>query len=455
MTSAGLLILASGFLLMAIASVPELNRRIRGMFYGWFIAGLGALIMALGGVLNNGLPIWSPVLRNAFGWTAGHMSWAYAMTQVEGGFLGPAAGLLIDKLGPRRMVLISLIIQGCGFLLFSQVHELWQFYVAFLVMSLGSSLGSWLPMLTVVNHWFIRRRAMAMSVAMEGHALGAIIAPLMLAWAIGGADPNISERFGWRASALFIGILCFALAVPLSRLIRNRPEDLGLKPDGDSAVPAAASPVDAGVNPSKIEEGGYTWREAIRTKAFWLISFGHATSTIVIATVSVHLGLMLDDRGFSLQAISGVVAIYTAASAIFMLVGGYVGDRLPIRLVAFGFTILQPLALVVLVLSHDTAILFLFAVLLGIGNGARMPVTTAMRGVYFGNKAFAAIMSMSMVPQKLLLFGAPLFAGLMRDATGNYDVSFLTIAVVSFSGSFLFLLLGEPPMAYRSHPAPY
>jgi MFS family permease len=225
--------------------------------------------------------------------------------------------------------------------------------------------------------------------------------------------------------------------------VRNRPEDLGLNPDGDSTALRAAPNARAGVTRAEAEEG-YTWQEAIRTSTFWLISFGHATSSIVIITVFVHLGLMLDDRGFSLQIISSVVAIYTAINAIFIPVGGYLGDRMSTKLVAFWFSTLQSLAVVVLVLARDTEMLMIFAVLLGVGFGGRTAVTTAMRGIYFGRKAFATIMGISMVPMNIFLFVAPVFAGYMRDATGNYDVSFLTIGAVSLIGACLFLLLGDP-----------
>ena len=446
MTSTGLLILASGFALMAIASLPEAARRMRGIFYGWFMAGLGALLMALCVVpLFGALPVWNPVLRNTFGWTAGQMSWAFSMTQVQEGSLGPVVGLLVDKLGPRRMVLIGLIILGSGWVLFSQIRELWQLYVVFIIMSLGASSSSWLPMMTVVNHWFIRRRALAMSVTMEGFAVGGVVVPLLLAWAIGGIDPAVSERYGWRTTALVIGILCLAVAVPLSRLIRNRPKELGLNPDGDPPVAATPSLVDASVTPSEIAEAGYTWQEAIRTKAFWLIGWGHATTTIVLGTILVHLGLMLDDRGFSLQTISAVVATYTTVSALLIPVGGYLGDRLPIRLVAFGFSALQPVAMLVLVLANDNEMLFLFAALFGVAIGGRTPLTTALRGAYFGRRAFGAITGMSMVPMNILLVIVPVYAGFMRDVTGTYDVSFLSIGAVALFGSFLFLLLGEPP----------
>jgi MFS family permease len=412
------------------------------VFYGWWLAVVGALVMALGTVpLFQGLPVWNPVIRNAFGWSAGQMSWAFAMTRLEGGLLGPVEGLLIEKLGSRRMVFIGMTVLGAGFMLFSQVREIWHLYAVFFMMSMGAALGTWLPMMTVMNHWFIRRKTRAMSLVMEGFALGGIVIPLLLAWSVGGSDPNISERYGWRVTAFGVGVMIMALAFPLSRLVRNRPEEMGLRPDGD---PPAAVSVQSGPSRHAGDAAGFTWQEAIRTRDFWLISFGHASSSIVIVSIMVHLGLLLDDRGFSLGTISAVVATYTAVNAVFTLVGGYLGDRFPIKLAAFGFSAFQSVAVVVLVFAHGAPMHFLFAVLLGIGFGGRTPVTTAIRGVYFGRKAFAAITGISGVPLNILLFSAPLFAGYMRDITGEYDVAFLTIAVVCLLGSCLFLLLGKP-----------
>ena len=442
MISTGLLILASGVCLVALGSIPEIRRRVREMFYGWTLAGLGALVMAVGiAPLFNGLPVWNPVLRNTFGWTAGQMSWAFAIAEFEGGLFGPVGGLLIDKLGPRRMLLLGMLTLGTGFVLFSQIQELWQLYAVFVIMSMGGIIGSWLPMMTLMNQWFIRHRTRAIAVVMEGLALGGVIVPILMAWAIGGADPNISERYGWRTSALFIGILAIVLAFPLSRLVHNRPQDLGLQPDGDPAVP---SQDDAGVTGLATEEEGYTWQEAIRTATFWFMSFGHGASSIVVVSIFVHLGLMLDDRGFSLQTISLVVAVHTGVSVVSTICGGYLGDRLPLRLLAFGFSSLQSVGLVVLVFAQNIEMVFVFAVLLGAGFGARTPVVVAIRGAYFGRKAFGTITGISMVPVSILLLIAPVFAGYMRDITGSYDISFLTIAAVSFFGSILFLMLGEP-----------
>ncbi len=425
------------------AGLPKTAQRVRGMFFGWYMAGLGAVLMALASApIWHGLPVWSPVLRNAFDWTTVQMSWAFAVTRVEGGLLGPLEGLLVQRLGTRRVVFIGLTVLGTGLVLFSRIEELWQLYAAFFIMSLGAALSTWLPMMTLTNHWFVRHKARAMSIVFEGFAIGGIAVPLLLAWAIGGADPEISERYGWRNTALFLGVLTIALAFPLTRMIRNRPEDMGLMPDGDLPKEPATVAATARAAP---EAGRHTWKEALRTKPFWIISLGHASSSIVSVTIFVHMGLMLDDRGFSLQTIGAAVAVYTAANALLIPVGGYLGDRLPIRFMAFGSTAVLASSVVVLVVAQDAKTLFLFGALFGIASGVRSPVTTALRGHYFGREAFAAISGLSMAPMNIFLFVAPLAAGFMRDAIGDYTAAFLTIAGISLAGSFLFLMLGEPP----------
>ena len=343
------------------------------------------------------------------------------------------------------MVFIGMTILGGGFLLLSQIRELWQLYASFFIISLGAALGTWLPMMTALNSWFVRQKSRAMALAMEGFAVGGITLVPIIAWAVGGiGTEDDPARFGWRAVAMGVGVTIILLAFPISRLVRNRPEDLGQRPDGDTAPQASATAGRPGALQSSTEERGLTWREAIRTRIFWLMSVGHACSSIVIVTIMVHLGFLLDDRGFSLQTIGLVVSTYTAVNAVFILVGGYMGDRMPIRLAVFGFSALQSVAVVVLVFAHSLPMVFLFAAILGIGFGGRTPLTTAMRGVYFGRKSFASITGISMVPMNVLLFSAPLFAGYMRDVTGEYAIPFLTIAIVSLFGSCLFLLLGEP-----------
>jgi MFS family permease len=413
----------------------------RGIFYGWTLVGVAAFVMVIGTVpLFQGMTAWFVVLEREFAWSRTQLSIAFSLSRVEGSIMGPISGYLIDKLGSRRMVLIGLVIAGGGFVIMSRMTNIWHFYAAFVVMSMGVGLGTWMPMMTVLNNWFTRNRSTAMALAMEGFLVGGMVLVPLLAFVI---DPDVAGRPGWRNTALVIGLFLIAVAFPLSRLIRNAPEPYGQFPDGEAmALPRQTAAAGAAGN-----EPDYTWQEAVKTKTFWLITMGHACSSIVIVTITVHLGPMLDDRGFSLQTVGWVVGAYTGVAAIFTLIGGYVGDRLPIRLALFGFSAVQSGAVLVLMLAESQPMVYLFAVLMGIGFGGRNPLTTAIRGVYFGRKAFASITGISMIPMNVLLLAAPLFAGIMFDATQSYAVPMGVVAIVSLAGSALFLFLGSPEAA--------
>ena len=415
---------------------------LRRLFYGWVMVSLSAGIMVIGTVpLFQGMSAWFVVLEKHFGWSRTELSLAFVLTRVEGSIMGPVSGYLIDKLGPRRNVLIGMLIAGGGFLILSWMQELWHFYAAFVVISVGVGLGTWMPMMTVLNNWFRRRRATAMALAMEGFLVGGVLLVPVLVWAI---DPDAAGRPGWRNTALILGIFMMAVAWPISRLVRNTPEEVGQHPDGDAPT---AAPSGGAAQSADNGEPEYTWQQAVRTRMFWLITLGHACSSIVIVSVMVHLGPMLTDRGFSLQTIGWVISVYTAVGAVFTLIGGYVGDRVPIRLAIFGFSSVQTLALAVLLLWDSLFMAYLFAVLMGVGFGGRTPLTTAIRGVYFGRKAFASITGISMIPMNILLLAAPLYAGIAFDRTGSYFLPFATIAIVNLVGSGMFLLLGSPAAA--------
>ena len=169
------------------------------------------------------------------------------------------------------------------------------------------------------------------------------------------------------------------------------------------------------------------------------MAIGHGCSACVLVTLTVHLGLLLDDRDFSLQTIGLVVSSYTGVSAVFVLIGGYLADRFPIRFEIFVFSALQSVAVFVLLAAHTLPMVFLFAVLMGAGFGGRTATTSSIRGAYFGRRAFASITGLSMVPMNALLLAMPLFAAYV-----SYDISFVVVALVCLIGSGLYLFLGEP-----------
>ena len=409
------------------------------MFYGWIIVGTALLANGMSsGPVWSGVGVWIKALELHFGWSRAQLTGAFSMAQLEGSIIGPLMGYMIDRLGPRRMVLIGLIITGLGFLLFSRTSNIFIFYLSYGMIMLGTAAGTWLPFMSVVNRWFVRRRGMAMAIAAEGSPLGGLVLLPILAWAV---TPG---HHGWSVTAQWIGVAFLCMAWPMSQLIRVRPEDYGLRPDGDppdQAVREAVRPVRRTPPPDQLQ---FTGRQAIRTPAFWLITFGHAFSSILFATLTVHLVPMLTDRGLSLQAGANMFSMVMGVAAVFQLIGGYAGDRLPKNAVIAFFGFIQAGGFLMAVLVDSLPMAILFAITFGAGFGGRNPLTTAIRGDYFGERAFATITGLSSAPMYALMLAAPLFAAFMFDATKSYTLSFLIIGSLGVMSGVLFLLAKKP-----------
>jgi MFS family permease len=326
------------------------------------------------------------------------------------------------------------------------------FYMAFIIMAVGQGMGGWLPMNTLLNNWFVRNRATAMGISSAISRLGALILIPAMAWAVDPAEDNL----GWRMTAVLLGVMAFSLAIPITKVIRNRPEDMGLRTDGDPPEKASASDAtlvtgdsDEGTAASGpvIYEGDFTLKQAMRTSSFWLIAFGHGFTSMIIISIMAHLAPLLTlDRGYSVPTAGLVVTAYTAVSMIFQIVGGYVGDRVPKRIALFFFSSIQASAIFILIFAPNLGYIFLFAVVFGMGFGGRNPLTTSIRGDYFGRSSFGKIMGMTQLPMNVLLLIAPIFAGYMRDTYGTYNVAFITLAGLNYLGGVLLLMAKKPTL---------
>ena len=415
----------------------------RGMFYGWKLAGLALLVIGLAsGPVWSGVGVWVKALEMHFGWSRAQLTGAFSLAQLEGSILGPLLGYLIDRLGPRRMVFIGLVITGLGFVLFSRTNNLLTFYVSYGLIMLGTAAGSWLPLMTVVNRWFIRKRGLAMAVAAEGSPLGGLLLLPVLAWAV------TPSHFGWSTTALWIGMVFLALAFPISRFIRERPEGYGERADGDPSPNASMSQIEVVRTPPRDigsrDQPDFTASQAIRTSSFWLITFGHAFSSMLFATLTVHLVPMLTDQGLSLQSSANVFSAMMGVAAVFQLIGGYVGDRMETRVAIAVFGFIQAAGFTVAVFTESMPMAILFAVLFGAGFGGRNPLTVAIRAEYFGPNAFATITGISSAPMYLFMLAAPLFAAFIFDTQGSYMIAWLILGGLGSMSGVLFLLAKKP-----------
>ena len=411
-------------------------RHARGVFYGWWIVGIALFVFTLtSSTTSHGLGTFVVVLERQFGWSRTALSGAFSVARIERAGLGPIAAFLIDRVGSRRMALIGFITMGFSFLLFAFIENLWHFYLAFMAITLGLLLGSNLAAVTAVNNWFIQRRSLALAIALSGFHFGGFLVPL-LALAF--------QSHGFRATTFGIGVFFLLVAVLVPRLIRNRPEEYGLRPDGaPPELPSGGpSPTEASATIETRDE--FTARQALRTPAFWFITVAYLSSNIAIATLMVHLLPRLTDLGMSLSMAGLVVATYTAVALPVQFIAGYLADRFPKQPLIFGFLFIQSISMMVIALATNTYWAFLFALLYGIGFGGHLPLMISIRGDYFGRKAFATITALSMLPTNLVMIGAPLFAGFMFDTTNSYFIPFTTFAAFNLIGSFLILLVKRP-----------
>ena len=414
----------------------------RGIFYGWWLVAITVLVLAMViGPIFQGLGTFFVALERQFGWSRTALSGAFSLGRVEGALLGPVEGLLSDRMGTRRVVLLGLLVLGAGLIWFSFLQGIVSFYLAFIVVFMGAGLGSYMPLMTAINHWFVRRRATAMAVGLTGINLGGLLVP-GLAWLI--------VNSGWRATSRWLGISIALLALPISRALRNRPEEYGQRPDGDpiqaQSAPRAPGPGADGAPAAGEEFYSFPVREALRTPAFWAITGAHSFAAIAAITVSVHIIPALTDLGMSLPAAGTVVSVYTIAGIVFQLVGGYLGDRLPKPPTIAAFIAIQAVAMVIAATVHSIPGAYLFAVLYGIGFGGRVPLLTAIRGEYFGRRNFATLLGVSQVPMNLSTVIGPLAAGYLYDTRGSYTAPFLGLAVVNIIGAGMILLAKKPAL---------
>ncbi|MQF68895.1 MFS transporter [SAR202 cluster bacterium AD-804-J14_MRT_500m] len=394
------------------------------------------------GTIWYGTGLWVKTLESQFGWSRTELTGAFSLAQLEGSLLGPIIGMLIDRLGANRMTLLGMLVIGIGFIIFSQTQNLPVFYISFAMIMLGSAAGIWLPMMSAINNWFTTNKVKAMAVAGEGQFIGGLLLAPVLAWAL---TPG---HFDWRHTALGIGIIFLMVALPVYICIQNRPDSFIHGPNPaylqSRKVKSSARPYSEPTSDGIASDGNFTVKQAVRTRAFWLITAGHALSSMLIGILIVHFVPMLTDQGLTLQSSALLWSVVMAMAAVFLLIGGYIGDRIPKNLGLFLFCTCQSVGFILGAFSQNMSIAIMFVVLFGIGFGGRVAITTAIRGDYFGQRAFATITGLSMVPLYGVMVMAPLIAAWMFDTRGSYTLAILILGSISALSGLFFLFATKP-----------
>jgi MFS family permease len=409
---------------------PRDNRAVPKIYYGWRMAAAGAgLQFLVSALLVQAFGAYVAVLSSEFGWSRTALAGGAAIQSLEGALIGPVLGWLIDRLGPRAVVRMGIVVFALGFLAFSTVDTIPGFYAAVTLIAIGASMSGYFPLSVCLMHFFERRRARALSLMSLGLAAGGLALPL-LSWSI--------AAFGWRATCVGAAGVILVLGWPLASILRRHPSEVGQEVDGEPR------PVETPV-PAATWKEGLTAAQAVRTRAFWLLAVGHGLALLVVTAVNVHaISHMKQELGYSLPKASFIITLMTVAQGAGMLLGAAVGDRWSKRHLAALCMLAHMVGLLMLAYAVHVSMLVLFAVLHGMAWGLRGPLMQALRADFFGVREIGMIMGLSAVVISIGQVVGPLVAGMAYDWTGHYQSGFLVLALLAGFGSVMFLRARPP-----------
>jgi MFS family permease len=413
--------------------VHEQQARMK-IFYGWKMVGAACGIQfLLGALLLQSFGLYIAVLSEEMGWSKTTLSGAAALQSAESAIIGPLLGWLMDRLGPQSIIRWGIVIFSAGLLLLSQVDSVATFYLSAALMAVGASLAGYFPLSVAIVHWFEKQRARALSIMSLGLALGGLAVPLM-AWSM--------QQWGWRHTALGTGVLALVVGLPMARVIRRRPQDHGEYVDGIAPAATPAGPLSAPKAPAPV---GFTARQALATRAFWMLALGHGLALLVVTAVNVHaITHIKEGLGYSVATAGWVIMLMTFGQLVGVLLGAGMGERFDKSKVAALCMLSHAIGLLFLTFSTHLAELVAFAVFHGLAWGLRGPLMQAIRADYFGVGAIGAIMGISAAVIAVGQIAGPMVAGVLADLTGDYRLGFTLLALTAAMGSLAFMLATKP-----------
>ena len=427
-------------------TIKELASRPKRVFYGWWVVAAGSFLyfLGIGSVFYGFSAFFNPMVAE-FGWSRAVTSGAYSLSRLEGGIEGPIIGWLIDKFGARKLISIGVTLTGVGFMALSTVNSVLSLYLIFgLLVTMGFETGFFHATTTATANWFIKRRSRALSFITTGGGLGGAAIVPFLALMI--------TNFGWRTASIVIGVLILVLGLPAAYIVRSRPEDKGLLPDGEAVIkraevaPEAERVESEGQSQVNVTAGeiNFTVREAMKTGTFWTFVVAMMLRACILSAIVVHQIPHLVDVGISYEAAAGCLGTMILMSIPGRLIFGWLGDRFDMRYLLFATSVIQALGIWIFINITTIGMAYVFAAIYALGYGGAIPLTLAFRGRLFGRKAFATIGGITSALTSIAAVAAPVFAGYIFDVSGSYSVAFYTfLGLVSLSG-LVFLLIRYP-----------
>ncbi|MBW1683637.1 MAG: MFS transporter [Deltaproteobacteria bacterium] len=406
------------------------------LFFGWRMVGVAFVVEFIAvGFFFYSFGVYFKAIDAELAGSRLGVSLGLMVTSAVGGIIAPFMGRALDRYPIKRIMLMGAVALSVAFALLSRVTAIWQFYLVLgTFFAFGMSMMGGLATAKLVANWFQARRGTALGIAGVGISLSGFVMPPVAAWLV--------SELGWRGGFLVYALGTLAVVVPVVALfVVNRPEDMGLRPDGAAPEPEESHAASADVS--------WSTRQILRSRNFWAIALPFAMSFSMLSAILIHLVPHATDIGIPMSRAAWVLSFAAGAGAVGKLLFGRLVDLIEPRLtiwISFGT---QLAGLLVIMQEPGYTGLVAGAVVFGLGMGGVVPLQGAVAGLAFGRLSFGKVMGlMRPVQAPLGLIGVPL-AGWIYDTTGGYD-----LAWKFFCGVYVVASLLVAALSVRRAPRP-
>ena len=463
MTITGFLLLGSGFFLISLVIVPEITHRLRTgtfysrtpIYYGWIVLFTGALgafaAVSIAGAVLGGL---QSLISADTGWSRASIGLTASAGVWMSGVVAPLMGPYADRYGPRWLMPLGTIFLGLCMVALGGVNAVWQFFIiALLARAIGQPIFIGLLPRTMAVNFFQRRRNIALAfTSLVRPVASAINIQVILA---------IAASKGWRAGFRYLGYITLVLTIPIFLIVRRRPEDIGLLPDGEkpdggprrSSAPASAGGQRRPQQPATQPSDGWTARQAMGTTAFWLV----AVSTFLVLAAASGIGFNMVPYFIEIGGLSTTqAATILSASTLLSLCNlgwGFLADRLSPRRVTLCGYATTLCTLFYMFTVHNLASAWIFGITWGVFSSASDALVSMIMAQYYGRSSYGAIMGALRPFEAGGLGVGQIIGALIYDFTGSYRL-LIIISVVFYVTAAVLIFLARPPSARRATPSP-
>ena len=396
------------------------------VFYGWVVVAAFFIVgtILLGIRLSFG--VFFKSIESEFALSRAATSTIFSVSLLLTGIFAILAGWALDRYGPRIVILMMGIFSGLGLILTSQTNSLWQLFVTYsLLLSMGTG-AVFVVLTSTVSRWFDKKRGLALGIASSGAGLGTVIMAPFATYLI--------FNFGWRMAYLVMGLIAWSIVIPLSRLMKKDPREIGALPDG------VKSRTIEGVENGE-QSPGLSLFQAFRARSFWVVVFIWVFYATSIHLVFTHLIPHATDIGISAEGAASILSLIGVSTIVGRVSFGMASDRMGRKLTGVTSILLQTVAMIWFIWARELWMFYGFALVFGFAQGGFAPSMGALIGDTFGLGRIGAIFGVLEVGFGIGAAIGPVLGGYIFDVTHSYTAAFIVGAVVMFAGTVLVALI--------------